>query len=119
MGLKGVDGVAGQPAPPRAIEEGGDATGEAAGDTAADAGEGADRMPGALESADGGSPEVTVHSERELAADGDLSPEEQAVHVARAEPDAADRGPESEDDDQAALAEGRVAPPVTGREGTA
>ena len=45
-----------------------------------------------------------------------LSPEEQAVHVPHSEPTPAERITESEDDDAAALAEGRVAPPVGERE---
>jgi hypothetical protein len=114
MGLKGVDGVAGQPAGPRAIQETGN------GEPAPDAGEeGADRMPGALESSEGGAPEITVHKEEALADTGELSPEEQALHVPQTEPTPAERLIESEDDDAAALAEGRVAPPVTGREETA
>jgi len=115
MGLKGVDGVAGQPAGPRAIQEAGN--GESAPAEAAD--EDANRMPGTLESSNGGAPEVTVHKEGALADTGELSPEEQALHVPHTEPTPAERLTESEDDDAAALAEGRVAPPVTGREGTA
>src|SRR3982750_4270176 len=52
MGMKGVDGVAGQPAPPRAIQE--DGNGEAAAPDAAGGDDaGLERMPGALESAEG------------------------------------------------------------------
>jgi N utilization substance protein A len=115
MGMKGVDGMAGQPpeAAPRAIREEGN--GEAL--VAADAAEtDADRMPGTLESSEGGAPEVTVHKQESLIDDGNLSPEEQAVHVPHSEPTPAERLSESEDDDAAALAEGRVAPPVTERE---
>ena len=111
----GMKGVAGQPpeAAPRAIREEGN--GEAL--VAADPAEtGADRMPGALESSEGGAPEVTVHKQESLIDDGNLSPEEQAVHVPHSEPTPAERLSESEDDDAAALAEGRVAPPVTERE---
>src|SRR3954469_2303650 len=115
MGMKGVDGVAGQPAPPRAIQEA--CNGEAAGPDAAAADEaGADRMPGAMESAEGGAPEVMVHKQEAVVDDGTLSPEEQAVHVPHSEPTPAERITESEDDDAAALAEGRVAPPVGERE---
>jgi N utilization substance protein A len=117
MGLKGVDGVAGQPAGPRAIQEGMADTIEAA---IAEGGlDGADRMPGALESSDGGAPEVTVHSEKAFR-DGqsDLSPEEEAMHVTTDGPSDGERRVKSDEDDAAAaLAEGRVEPPVTGREG--
>jgi N utilization substance protein A len=117
MGLKGVDGVAGQPAPPRAIrEEGGNGV-SAAEDAAAGAAEDEaateDRMPAALESSEGGAPEVTVHKENALVTNPDeLSPEEQAVRV--------DYGRRPEDEkvevledgpDVAALAEGRDEPP--------
>jgi N utilization substance protein A len=121
MGLKGVDGVAGQPAPPRAIkeEEGVAANGE----PTADAGDAAasDRMPSALESAEGGAPEVTVHKEESVASASELSPEEQAVNVASPEPGSGESpvGPDDDDDAEAALAEGRVQPPVTEQGGTA
>jgi N utilization substance protein A len=114
MGLKGIDGLAGIPATePRAVQEG------AAVDSAVAEGgaDGTDRMPGALESSDGGAPEVTVHSERGMTANrDDLSPEEQAVNVASPAVDEGEARVKSEDDDAAALAEGRVEPPVTGRE---
>jgi N utilization substance protein A len=113
MGMKGVDGVAGQPAAPRAIQEEGNGEALPAPDGEDD---GANRMPGAMESTEGGSPEVTVHKEEAVVDDGTLSPEEQAVHVPHSEPTAAERITESEDDDAAALAEGRVAPPVGERE---
>jgi hypothetical protein len=76
-------------------------------------------MPGTLESSDGGAPEITVHKEEALADTGELSPEELALNVPTTDPTPAERLTESEDDDAAALAEGRVAPPVTGREETA
>jgi hypothetical protein len=118
MGLKGVDGLAGTPpAEPRAVQEGPGATIDAA--VAEGGEEGADRMPGAMEASEGGAPEVTVHSEQAFGDRSDLSPEEQAVNVASAQPDEGAERVESEDDDAAALAEGRVEPPVTGREGTA
>jgi N utilization substance protein A len=119
MGLKGVDGVAGQPAPPHAIQEAGNGQGVAV--EAGTEGEGAegdngDKLPGAFETAEGGAPEVTVHKEAALASSAELSPEEQAVNLATSEPDAGRQTVESEDDDAAALAEGRIEPPVTGRE---
>ena len=69
-----------------------------------------------LESSEGGAPEVTVHKEQGLASSADLSPEEQAVQVASTEPTKGERVTQGEDDDAAALAEGRVEPPVVGRE---
>jgi N utilization substance protein A len=117
MGLKGVDGVAGQPAPPRAIKEGGE--GELPPPEAGEAV--SDRMPGAMESAEGGAPEVTVHTERSLVGNGELSPEEQAVNLVSVEPTPGEpaTGPDDDDDAEAALAEGRVQPPVTGEGGAA
>jgi N utilization substance protein A len=113
MGMKGVDGVAGQPAAPRAIKEEGNGEALVEADNAETD---TDRMPGALETSEGGAPEVTVHKEESLIDDGTLSPEEQAVHVPRSEPTPAELLTEFEDDDAAALAEGRVTPPVTERE---
>src|SRR5689334_11595731 len=114
MGMKGVDGVAGEPpAEPRATQEEGNGEAAAAGSANEP---GLERMPGAMESADGGAPEVIVHRQEAVVDDGTLSPEEQAVHVPHSEPTPAERITESEDDDAAALAEGRVAPPVGERE---
>jgi N utilization substance protein A len=111
MGMKGVDGVAGEPAPePRAIQEEGNGEAAPADDAVTE------RMPGTMESAEGGAPEVMVHKQEAVVDDGTLSPEEQAVHVPHSEPTPAERITESEDDDAAALAEGRVAPPVGERE---
>jgi N utilization substance protein A len=107
MGMKGVDGEAGQTVmPPRAIrEEGTEETEEPA----------SERMPGALETTPGGSAEVMVHKESELASSDELSPEEQAIHVERETDER--KIPGDEDAETAALAEGRTEPPVTGREG--
>ncbi len=99
---------------PAAAETAGDGNGEGGADEG-DSG----RLPGAMESSEGGAPEVTVHRESSMERESDLSPEEQAVHVVTTEPDAHDTAGGSDDDDEAALAEGRVEPPVTGREGTA
>jgi hypothetical protein len=102
MGMKAIPAQA-------APEENGENAGE--GDSS--------RLPGAMESSEGGAPEVTVHKESSIESSSDLSPEEQAVNVITAEPDASDGAGGSEDDDEAALAEGRVEPPVAGREGAA
>jgi N utilization substance protein A len=110
--LMGMKGVAGRPAAPRAIKEEGNGEAAASGEAESD-----DKLPGAMESSDGGAPEVTVHKESSDEDSSELSPEEQAVNVMTTEPGAGDDG--SEDDEEAALAEGRVEPPVAGREGGA
>jgi N utilization substance protein A len=116
MGLKGVDGVAGQPAAPHAIQESptGIEAAEAGAAAAAEDEAAGDRLPGTLESADGGAPEVTVHSESGLADDlAELSPEEQAMQIEGEQIVADEKRHVIEDEpDIAALAEGRVEPPV-------
>ncbi len=63
-----------------------------------------ERMPGALEASDGGSPEVTVHREMAGMSARDMSPEEQAIHGLGGN----DRAAEASDDrEAAALADGR------------
>jgi N utilization substance protein A len=75
------------------------------------AGESSPTMPGAMEAAEGGSPEVTVHRLSSGQDNDELSPEEQAVHgedgTAVHEP----HSPNDEESDVAALAEGRSIPP--------
>jgi N utilization substance protein A len=111
MGLKGVDGVAGQPAPPRAIQE--PASEEAGADGSAEVeDEGANRTPDPMEASSGGAPEVTVHKEFADASDEDLSPEEQAVNVVKSERGPVDDVIKGDDDDAAKLAEGRIEPPA-------
>jgi hypothetical protein len=74
-----------------------------------------DRMPGALEATEGGAPEIITHDSKSIAAEGELSPEEEAIHPVsgvqsqgeRERKDLAD-----ENEDAAALAEGRVDPPA-------
>ena len=71
-----------------------------------------DSLPGALEAAAGGSPEVIVHRETEETGGEDLAPEEQAVQGIEAVN--GDDSAEIEDDEEsevAALAEGRTVPP--------
>lgn len=80
-------------------------------------------MPGSMEAAEGGAPEVVTHSEQAMADGEELSPEEQAVHArgieegadeADEEPaDEAHEDPAGEDGETAALAEGRAMPPTT------
>jgi N utilization substance protein A len=66
-----------------------------------------DKMPTALESSNGGSPETTTHAAAVIGNEDELSPEEQAIGglSATSEKD------ESEEPDIAALAEGRQEPP--------
>ncbi|MEZ0263974.1 MAG: hypothetical protein ACAI43_04545, partial [Phycisphaerae bacterium] len=119
IGMKGVDASGAQEAVqhPQAVQEPTDIDAQAA-SAAEDDAAGSDRMPGALESVAGGSAEVMVHKEESLTSSDDLSPEEQAVQVAsggRPE-DEKDRTIDDEPD-TAALAEGRVDPPASAREG--
>jgi N utilization substance protein A len=112
IAARGVDAEAGAvpPAEPPSEELPVD---EEATDADADA-ESPDRMPGAMEAAEGGAPEITVHSEESLrGADEDLSPEEEAIQGVQNGP-RQDRSPDLGDDenaDAAALAEGRAQPP--------
>jgi N utilization substance protein A len=96
-----------------ALRGGGGANGEAAEPVDA-APETADRMPGALESAEGGAPEVMTHSEEFLSSTDELSPEERAMQggVAKADPEAIfEKKMQDENDETEALAEGRAVPP--------
>ena len=74
-------------------------------------------LPGPMEAAEGGAPEIVTHKEEAMAADFELSPEERAVHVQGANDDAdvdEDRKDYvDEDTDTARLAEGRTVPPTT------
>jgi hypothetical protein len=74
-------------------------------------------MPGAMESTEGGAPEITTHAEAALGSADDLSPEEQAIQgfgngSSSEEPDSERKEYADEDTDTAALAEGRLAPPA-------
>jgi N utilization substance protein A len=74
----------------------------------------ADRMPGALESAEGGAPEIMTHSEEILSSTDELSPEETAMQggVAKQAPEAMfENKMQDENDETEALAEGRAVPP--------
>ncbi|HSU65871.1 MAG TPA: transcription termination factor NusA [Tepidisphaeraceae bacterium] len=75
-------------------------------------------MPGAMEAASGGAPEVVTHGNQAMGDGEELSPEEKAVHATGVD-EAADEGREDyadEDADTAALAEGRTAPPTATRD---
>jgi N utilization substance protein A len=83
----------------------------------AENGDGTDRMPGVMETAAGGSPETTVHAANAVESAEDLSPEElaiQGVEGLAAVQDADERRKEysDEDEDTAALTEGRAEPPA-------
>ncbi|HEY2416126.1 MAG TPA: transcription termination factor NusA [Pirellulaceae bacterium] len=84
----------------------------AAAAAAADADAAAATMPGAMESAAGGAPEVITHEERIGSSTDDLSPEERAISGLGEASDAGQtREFEDEDAETAALAEGRAEPP--------
>jgi hypothetical protein len=70
-------------------------------------------LPGTMEATEGLAPEIGTHNEKTLAGE-ELSPEEQAVQV----PGSNNEHPPAtieEEDDTAALAEGRVEPPAQSR----
>jgi len=76
-------------------------------------GESETSMPGPLEASDGGAPEVTVHQQSMREGQGDeLSPEEQAVQGLSQDSGARTKELEDENEESAALAEGRGEPPV-------
>ena len=69
------------------------------------------RMPGALEATEGTAPEITTHDEKAMTDSSDLSPEEQAISGMQSE-----HQPEQipdENEESAALAEGRTEPPAS------
>jgi N utilization substance protein A len=83
------------------------------GQPAEEAGE-ASTLPGSMEAAPGGAPEVVMHSMKSLASGEELSPEEKAIHPPDLDEDADEDQKEYSDEDAetAALAEGRAAPPT-------
>lgn len=83
----------------------GEDNGEGADDQAA-----GDHVPGAMESAAGGAPEVVVHDQAAITNGDELSPEEKAVQgIDRS----ASGAPADDEQDTAGLAEGRTQPPVS------
>ncbi|MDP9172477.1 MAG: transcription termination factor NusA [Planctomycetota bacterium] len=91
------------------------ALGEPASDktAAADAAPTDGHMPGAMESADGASSEVTVHDESAVADSGDLSEEEKAIQgIEHSEEASSGKSIPDDESETAALAEGRIAPPA-------
>jgi N utilization substance protein A len=87
---------------PTVIGENGEAPGED---------ENAGRMPTALEAASGGAPEILTHDTKVLAQESDLSPEEQAISGVEA--GAPPEQIPDENEESAALAEGRTDPPAS------
>jgi N utilization substance protein A len=81
----------------------------ALGDTSSDADT---KMPGPMEAVPGAAAEITVHKESALASDDELGPEEKAIN-GLSEPAPETPQPAEDENDTAALAEGRVAPPIT------
>jgi N utilization substance protein A len=104
---------AAQPARPNALEM---ALAGGAGSSVEDASTEAptgDTLPGPTESVAGGAPETVTHSEHAVSNGDELSPEEQAMHIAGSDDDSPGDGKDyADDDDTAALAEGRTAPPT-------
>ncbi len=68
----------------------------------------ADKMPGAAQAVEGSAPEITVHREEAAESQTEMSSEERAVHGAV---DGASDSAVKEEDQTAALAEGRLPPP--------
>jgi len=71
-------------------------------------------LPGPMEAAEGGAPEVVTHREQAAELGEELSPEEQAVHASGSGGEAQGDGNEYSDDEAntVALAEGRLDPPT-------
>jgi N utilization substance protein A len=108
-GSRGMDGFATPPAPEPVAA----AVLEDAAPAAADSDGAGDRMTGAGESAEGGAPEVMVHKIGALADGDELSLEEEAVQGMTQESEAPATVAD-ENEETAALAEGRTEPPNGG-----
>ncbi|HVW38765.1 MAG TPA: transcription termination factor NusA, partial [Pirellulales bacterium] len=76
----------------------------------ADADSDSSRMPDAMEASDGGAPETTTHASELGASQDELSPEEQAISGLT--PDKSEKNVDDENEETAALAEGRTEPPA-------
>jgi N utilization substance protein A len=74
------------------------------------------RMPGAMEAAEGGAPETVTHGEHTIAGGDELSPEELAIHPQSVTDTIEEEGRQDRVDDEntetADLAEGRTSPPT-------
>ena len=118
VGARGVDGVAfaSPPLPdPNSPEPSPVAAAEIGDELPAD-GNGAGRLPGAMEASEGSAPEVTTHSEGAVGPRDELSPEERAISgvtVGGGPGDPERKDFTDEDMDTAALAEGRAVPPTS------
>jgi len=77
-------------------------------------------MPGALEAAEGGAPEVVTHNAKAPSSSDEMSVEEEAISgIERESGGTSDRNEVADDDSEtAALAEGRAEPPASHREGS-
>ncbi len=106
LGERGIDGLATVPAAP-AVE-----VPAATEDAAAANDESAGKMPGTLEASEGGAPEVTVHKAGGFGASDELSPEEQAMQGIADDSNAQPGPQQDENEEVAALAEGRTEPPA-------
>jgi N utilization substance protein A len=71
-----------------------------------------EHVPGAMEAAEGGAPEIVVHDEKTFASGDELSPEEAAVQGVVHVPASSEPALEDEGQDTTDLAEGRIQPPV-------
>jgi hypothetical protein len=111
LGLRGVDAVAGGERPMPQVPSAATAV-EA--EPAIEESEGS-KMPGPMESAGGGAPEIMVHKATETVANGELSPEEEGMQGIETEPGGGASAKLDEESDPAALAEGRTEPPVGDR----
>ena len=105
------------PPGPNALEmalAGGGASEEAGAESAAGEPPADDALPGPTEAAPGGAPEVITHKEHADSNGDELSPEEQALHIAGTDDQSSGDTKEyaDEDMDTAALAEGRASPPT-------
>jgi hypothetical protein len=72
---------------------------------------GSGTMPGPMEAAEGGAPETVTHAATAFASADELSPEEEAIQGIGESPDPNHKELPDENEEAAALAEGRLAPP--------
>jgi N utilization substance protein A len=106
-GSRGLDGLAIAPTPTPPADAG-TAPSEDVSAAPEDAGS---RRPGAFDAADGAAPEVTVHKASGVSSGDELSPEEEAVQGIADDGNAVSAPKQDENEEIAALAEGRTAPP--------
>ncbi len=80
-------------------------------DSDGDSNDDGQHMPGPMEATEGSAPEITVHASESSADGDDLSVEEQAMGGLTANPNGSGKELADEENQTAALAEGRMAPP--------